>query len=69
MQEAPELDLWDDIYCPETFDPSEDIDYDGGEVRMHDGIVYRCAFAPQNMFCSMEGEYNIYEYVCMYVCI
>jgi len=60
MQEDPELDLWDDIYCPKTFDSSEDV-YDGGEVRMFDGIVYRCAAAPQNIFCSMEGEYNMYE--------
>ena len=55
MQEDPEIDLWDDIYCPKTFDSSEDV-YDGGEVRMFDGIVYRCAAAPQNIFCSMEGE-------------
>jgi len=58
MQEDPEVDLWDDIYCPKTFDPSEDI-YDGGEVRMFDGVVYRCAAAPQNIFCSMEGELQL----------
>ena len=69
MQEAPEVDLWDDIYCPKTFDPSEDV-YDGGEVRMFDGIVYRCAAAPQNIFCSMEGEYNIYMSIYVYyMCI
>ena len=64
MQEAPELDLWDDIYCPKTFDSSEDI-YDGGEVRMFDGVVYRCAAAPQNIFCSMEGEYNELMIICV----
>ena len=68
MQEAPELDLWDDIYCPKTFDSSEDI-YDGDEVRMFDGVVYRCAAAPQNIFCSMEGEYNIYMSNLYYMCI
>ena len=69
MQEDPEVDLWDDIYCPKTFDSSEDI-YDGGEVRMFDGLVYRCAAAPQNIFCSMEGEYNIYMSIYVYyMCI
>ena len=53
--EAPLLDLWDDVYCPQAFDDNEE-DYEGGELREHGGVVYQCAASPQNSFCSMDGK-------------
>lgn len=53
--EAPLLDLWDEVYCPQEFDGDEE-DYEGGELRELGGVVYQCAASPQNSFCSMDGK-------------
>ena len=58
--EAPLLELWDDVYCPQAFDDDEE-DYEGGELREHGGIVYQCAASPQNSFCSMDGKYDMFD--------
>jgi len=61
-QDAPLLDLWDDVYCPQAFDDNEE-DYEGGELRELGGVVYQCAASPQNSFCSMDGK------LCYVVCL
>jgi hypothetical protein len=55
MQEAPLPELWDEVYCPQAFDDDEE-DYEGGELREDDAMVYQCAASPQNAFCSMDGK-------------
>ena len=50
-----ECDLWDEIGCPASFD-SNKVKYEGGEIVEFEGRVYQCAAAPQNRFCSMDGE-------------
>eukprot|EP00578_Thalassiosira_sp_NH16_P012582 CAMPEP_0181104086 /NCGR_PEP_ID=MMETSP1071-20121207/15229_1 /TAXON_ID=35127 /ORGANISM="Thalassiosira sp., Strain NH16" /LENGTH=546 /DNA_ID=CAMNT_0023187239 /DNA_START=243 /DNA_END=1879 /DNA_ORIENTATION=+ len=49
-----ECPLWPKVGCPIPFDNAKD-KYDGGEIVAHEGRVYQCAAAPQNVFCSMEG--------------
>ena len=55
-KDAPLLELWDEVYCPQAFDDNEE-DYEGGELRELGGVVYQCAASPQNSFCSMEGKF------------
>jgi len=53
--DQPIPDVWEGgPGCPLPFNEDE-TSYDGGDVREVDGIVYRCAEAPQNIFCTKEG--------------
>ena len=65
--EQPLPPIWSEEGCPVTFNPQEN-DYEGDEVREIDGIVYKCAASPQNMFCGMDGMFVIIYYYIVYFC-
>ena len=63
ITDQPLPPIWSETGCPLPFDPQEN-DYEGGEIREVDGIVYKCAASPQNMFCGMDGMYCLcYSYL------
>ena len=66
--EQPLPPIWSEEGCPVTFNPQEN-DYEGGEVREIDGIVYKCAGSPQNMFCGMDGMFVLFIIIVYFVCV